>query len=185
MRTNDSATVLPMLEQPSVSDGLIFYSTLRGSPRLIARSFPWHASQVPRGVAPPRLEVDDVFLGFFLELWTTPKPVAGEPGSIMLSMCDRVEAAINRLPWRSLDFVHIGDSQTPVDDRDIVVWIGLGMGSYITESWDIIADVMRSVRILLDSEGLTFFDIQIWEPTFEIDTAALDEALLLSNPHAQ
>ena len=160
--TPDNIIVPPLLAQPSTEEALLYYAGLtQQPPRLVARaSSDFEAWEAPVGDPVP-LALANVMNPYILSVWATPKPDPADPEAGPMSLVDRVKAALHRLPFRRLAFIHLGLRDISIDSRPVVVWVGLDIGSHLIEPWPVISDAVRSVRALLDKEGMTFADVQV------------------------
>lgn len=139
--------VLPLLVPPTEEEATRFYSAFPSRPRLIGRTSsgidPWvsrllnpgepypeyqHRLMSPLGEHKIRLVWDDV-----------------EP---------RIIAAIDRLPWTSVDIWRISKNDERPQQRPVVVWVGIDSSKVLSLPWDTVAQSLRACRIVLDAADL-------------------------------
>ncbi|CAK7232075.1 hypothetical protein SCUCBS95973_008139 [Sporothrix curviconia] len=70
------------------------------------------------------------------------------------STLDKVQNALTPLDWTSIDVLRMGEARLPVEERTVVVWVGVNPQVVPTTQWELYAHVLRNIREALDADGL-------------------------------
>ncbi|CAK7563948.1 MAG: hypothetical protein SEPTF4163_001830 [Sporothrix epigloea] len=149
-------TLLPLLEKPDFFEARAYYYDFPSRPSLLGRTSSgkipwWRLSEEP----------EDPSLSPYANL--RGATVCGPVGPHAIHACwrvstlNRVRAALDGIPWTSIDVLRYGRAKLQEHERPVIVWVGVDLRfKWATEkSWDLIAFRLRAVRAALDADNLT------------------------------
>ena len=152
--SNESTTeTLPHLKPPSSDEAEAYYHGLPSMPRLVGRTSAGIVSWPPPPLPPvlnytasPTKSLARVGRHRILECWES-------------TVREKVLHAIGSLDWTSVDVVRIGYDNVPVEERPVVVWVGVTNKAH---PWNPdVCKALRECRRILDQAGLSDVECEI------------------------